>query len=64
MWRSPLSKFEGPARIWWTPIGADDFVAVTEDVMSYEVEGELRLAESMDVASISFEVADESEAEQ
>lgn len=34
-------------KAWWFPIGSEDHVRLTEDVMSYELDGELRLAKSM-----------------
>ena len=41
-----MAIFEGGAG-WWLPRKSDDHVQVTEGVMSYEVDGELRLAESI-----------------
>lgn len=32
--------------VFWFPTGSEDYVRVTEDVMSYEIDGELRLSQS------------------
>jgi hypothetical protein len=37
----------GAGKVWWFPIGSEDHVRLTEDVMSYEHDGELRLAGSI-----------------
>jgi hypothetical protein len=34
-------------KVWWMPIGSEDLVRVTDDVMSYEIDGELRLSTSL-----------------
>lgn len=37
----------GGGQAWWFPIRSHDHVRVTEGVMSYEVDGGLRLADSI-----------------
>jgi hypothetical protein len=41
-----VAEISGGA-VWWLPVGADDHVQVSDTVMSYEIDGELRLAEAM-----------------
>jgi hypothetical protein len=51
---SDMAEFVGGGRAWWFPLGAEDQVRVTEEVMSYEIDGELRLAESFVFSEIQF----------
>jgi hypothetical protein len=49
-------------KVWWMPIGSEDLVRVTDDVMSYEPDGELRLSESigtLDSIGLTEETAEE-----
>lgn len=54
-------RIEG-GKVWWFPVEAEDHVQVTDDVISYEVGGELRLAEPMGgIASVELHPADDLE---
>jgi hypothetical protein len=49
-----MGEIAGGGRAWWFPVGSEDHVPVTKDVMSYEIDGELRLAESFGFSKIEF----------
>lgn len=46
-----MAQISGGGKAWWFPIGSEDHVRVTDEVMSYEVDGELRLSESIGTVS-------------
>lgn len=51
----------GVGQVWIMPIGADDFVPVTEHVASYEHDGVLHLAESIGTVEADGLVLDETD---
>lgn len=56
-----MATLEG-GNVFWFPLGSKDHVSVTNEVMSYEVDGELRLAEPIGTLArteITFEPEDE-----
>lgn len=53
-----MAEIVGGGRAWWFPHGAEDRVRVTDEVMSYEIDGELRLAESFLFSKIEFGTRD------
>lgn len=53
-----MAEIVGGGRAWWFPLGSEDHVRVTDDVMSYEVDGELRLAKPFLFSKIEFGTQD------
>ena len=49
-----MAEIVGGGQAWWFPIDSKDHVQVTDEVVSYEVDGELRLAQSFGFSSIEF----------